>query len=310
MELIDSTVLFGTNKGIFKLEGTKLVQFSNINTNNIDIKSINSDGEKIWFLGKELVAGTLETYLYSIDLSNRKNIRKIGKNNGLADEPTQMFIDHEGNVWTTSNNGVSLLKGNAFVAFNSANGMAGNKTWGITKLSDGSLWVGTIGEGLTIINDNKFTTYSTKNGLPDNYIAKIFQAKNGEIYLGTGNAGICRATYNNNSKSYKFVRLPLLMDSKLRVDDILEDRNGTLWVASNKGLFYSKNYTNFIQAPLFPNDTGQVFVQKLLVDTLRNFIWIGTRYNGVFTMQNGKVLQFDLLDSKLEVTSLEMDNSV
>lgn len=308
VELINSTLLFGTNKGICKLEGTNLVQYNDVNTSSIDIKSISSDGKKVWLLGKELIADKFETYLYSIDLSVRKNIRKIGKNNGLTDEPTQLFIDHEGNVWTTSNNGVSLLKGNAFVAFNTANGMAGNKTWGISKLNDGSLWVGTIGEGLTIINDNKFTNYSTKNGLPDNYIAKIFQAKNGEIYLGTGNAGICKASYNSNSKSHKFVRLPLLLGSKLRVDDILEDKMGMLWVASNKGLYYSKNYTNFIKVPLFQNDTGQVFVQKLQVDTLRNVMWIGTRNNGVFTMQNGKVLQFDLLDSKLEVSTLAMDN--
>ncbi len=307
MELIDSTVLFGTNKGIFKLEGTKLVQFSGVKASNIDIKSISSDGENIWLLGKESVDGKLETNLYSIDLSNKKNLRKIGKNNGLTDEPTQMFIDHEGNVWTTSNNGVSLLKANAFVAFNSANGMIGNKTWGISKLNDGSLWAGTIGEGLTIIKDNKFTTYSTKNGLPDNYISKIFQAKNGSIYIGTGNAGICKARYNSNSKSYKFDRLPLLSGSKLRVDDILEDSNSLLWVASTKGLFYSKNHNDFIQVPLFQNDTGQVFVQKVLIDTLRNVMWIGTRNNGIFTMQNGKVLQFDLLDSKLEASSLAMD---
>lgn len=308
MELYDGSVFFGTNKGLFKLTNDSLVLLNNPNTNKIDIRNINFDGEKIWLLGKELVDGTVETNLYTIDLNNPEYFRKIGKDNGLVDEPTQMFTDHEGNIWTTSNNGVSLLKQNAFVAYTTANGMVGNKIWGITRAKDGSLWLGTIGEGLTVTKNNKYFNYTTKNGLPDNYVGKIFQARNGDIFIGTGNAGICRAIFNINTKSCNFIRLPLMQGSKLRVDDIVEDKQGVLWVASSKGLFYTKNCKDFSQLPLFKNDDNQIFVQKLLIDTLRNVMWIGTRYNGVFTMQGNVAKQFDKLGKKEEVSSLAMDS--
>jgi len=116
VELSNGSVLFGTNRGVFKLEGDRLVPLNNHKTNRIDIRNIGSDGEKVWFLGKELVDGLMETNLYAVVLNNREYFRKIGRSNGLIDEPTQMSIDHEGNIWTTSNNGVSILKPNAFIA--------------------------------------------------------------------------------------------------------------------------------------------------------------------------------------------------
>jgi len=308
IELTNHTVLFGTNKGIYKLDGNNLVSFNNQNAKGIDIKNINFDGERIWLLGKESVDGKPETNLYAIDINNPEYFRKIGKSNGLVDEPTQMSIDHEGNIWTTSNNGVSVLKPNAFISYTIADGMVGNKAWGICRSNDGALWVGTIGEGLTVIKNSRYLEYNIKNGLPDNYIGKVFQARNGNVYIGTGNAGICKAVYNNYTKGYTFTRLPLILGSKLRVDDAVEDKQGTLWIASSRGLYYTKNYRDFNRFPLSKSDTGQVFIQKLLIDSLRNIMWIGTRYDGLFTMQSNTVKQFDKLGSKEEVSSLAMDN--
>jgi ligand-binding sensor domain-containing protein/serine phosphatase RsbU (regulator of sigma subunit) len=307
IELLDGSVLFGTNKGIYRLENDHLVTFNNTSTSKIDIRNLQFDGEKIWLLGKEFIDGKTETNLYAIDLENPEYFRKIGRNNGLIDEPTHMSIDHEGNIWTTSNNGVNLLKPSAFVAYTSADGMVGNKSWGIYRTKDGSLWVGTIGEGLTVTKDNKYLNYNIKNGLPDNYIGRIYQARNGDIFIGTSSAGICKAVYNNTTNTYAFIRLPLLLGSKLRIDDIVEDKQGLLWVASSRGLFYTKNNKDFKRFKLFQNDTGQVFVQKLLIDSLRNVMWIGTRYNGVFLKIGNLAKQFDKLDRKEEVSSLAMD---
>lgn len=308
IELLNGTIIFGTNRGVFKLDGDKLVLINNKSTKGLEINDIHTDGEKIWLLGKELVAGISESNLYSIDLNNPTYFRKIGKKNGLNDEPSQMCIDHEGNIWTTSNNGVSILKPNAFEAFTTTDGMVGNKAWGIYRTNDGRLWVGTIGEGLTIIKGNKFQNYTKSNGLPDNYVGRIFQGSNGTIYVGTSNAGLCKAQYNSSTNRYTFTRLPLLLGSKVRIDDVIEDKQGVLWVATSRGLFHNKNSKVFNRIPLFKGDTGQVFIQKLLADPLRNMMWIGTRFNGVFTMQDNVVKPFDKLGNKEEVSSLALDN--
>ncbi len=308
VELSNGTILFGTNRGVYKLEGNSLESINNKNISELEVIDIHTDGEKVWLLGKEMVNGFVETNLYSIDLNNPDYFRKIGKSNGLTDEPTQMFVDHEGSIWTASNNGVSILKQNPFEAYTTEDGMVGNKIWGIYRTNDGSLWVGTIGEGLTIIKDNKYLTYTKKNGLPDNYVGRIFQGRNGTVYVGTSNAGLCKAIYSNITKSYTFTRLPLLYGSKVRIDDMVEDKQGVLWVATSKGLFNNRNSNGFTRFPLFKGDTGQIFVQKLLVDSSRNVMWIGTRYNGVFTMQGSVIKQFDKVSSTEEVSSLALDD--
>jgi ligand-binding sensor domain-containing protein/serine phosphatase RsbU (regulator of sigma subunit) len=307
-EISDSIILLGTNRGINKYENNNIAPYSNLKTSNIDIKSLTFDNEKIWFLGKNAETGSNETLLFSIDVKAPYFLRKIGKSNGLADEPTQMYIDHEGNVWTTSNNGVSILKGNAFVAYTTANGLIGNKIWGVHRTNDSSLWVGTIGEGLTVLKGTEILHYSIKNGLPDNYVGKIYQAKNGSIYVGTSNAGLCKAQYNNKNKSYSFLRLPLLEGTKLRIDDLIEDELGNIWVATSKGLYASSNGQQFTHKPIFQMDTGQVFVQKLLIDPLRKVMWIGTRYLGLYYMQGNVILRFNAFDPKEEVSSLTLDS--
>jgi ligand-binding sensor domain-containing protein len=299
----------GTNKGLYKLINSEIISLNHTIANNIDIKDFCVDGSKIWILGKEIDVDKSEVNLYALDLINQNYFHRIGKANGLTDEPSQIFLDHEFNLWAISNNGVFLLKGNAFTAFTVADGLVGNKVWGVNRSVDGVLWVGTIGEGLSVIKDNKIYNYNKSKGLPDNYVGRIYQTKNGNVYIGTSNSGVCRVFYSTNLNSIRFERLPLLSSAKLRVDDILEDKDGTLWVASNKGLYFTKDQKNFTRLPLQKLDTGQVFVQKLLLDTIRNEIWIGTRNNGVFVLKNGVVKRFEQIDTDEEISSLVMDDS-
>ncbi len=306
-ELIDGSILLGTNKGFFKLNGKGIIPLGNTLSANIDIKDFCIVGNKLWVLGKELSIG--ESYnLYALDLTNRKYFHRISKENGLTEEPTQIFLDHENNLWAISNNGVFLLKGNAFTAFTIADGLVGNKAWGLSKSSDGVLWVGTIGEGMSVIKNGRSHNYTKHNGLPDNYVGKIYQTKQGDILIGTSNAGLNKAIYDKNLSAIRFERLPLLSGERFRIDDILEDNSGKLWVASSKGLYYSKDKRLFVHMPLNSSDIGELFVQKLLLDTARNELWIGTRYNGVYVLRENSVSQFALIDSTEEISSLVMDS--
>ncbi|HPI45638.1 MAG TPA: hypothetical protein PLH91_10435 [Tenuifilaceae bacterium] len=306
-ELIDGSILLGTNKGFFRFNGNSLNRLDLPLSANIDIKDFCVDGNRLWALGKELSNG--DTFnLYALDLTNQKYFHRISKENGLTEEPSQVFLDHECNLWAISNNGVFLIKGNAFTAYTIADGLVGNKVWGLNKSSDGILWVGTIGEGMSVIKDGKTYNYTKSNGLPDNYVGKIYQTKQGDVLIGTSNAGLNRAIYGDDLSAIRFERLPLLSGVRFRIDDILEDNSGNLWVASSKGLFYSKNKRLFSRMPLHSSDTGELFVQKLLLDTARNELWIGTRYSGVFILKENNVRRFTPIDSTEEISSLVMDN--
>lgn len=305
-ELIDGSIILGTNKGFFRFNGNDITPLGISTSANIDIKDFCIDGNRIWALGEELSVGD-RCNLYAFDLNNSKYFHRISGENGLTEEPSQIFLDHEYNLWAISNNGVFLLKGNAFIAFTNADGLVGNKVWGLNKSKDGVLWVGTIGEGMSVIKNGRTYNFTKANGLPDNYVGKIYQTKKGDVLIGTSNAGLNRAVYGNNLNAICFKRLPLLNGVKFRIDDILEDNNGTLWVASSKGLYYTKDNRSFTRMPLSSFDTGEVFVQKLLFDTIRNELWIGTRYNGVYILNESGVQRFSQIDSTEEISSLAMD---
>jgi len=122
-------------------------------------------------------------------------------------------------------------------------------------VSDGTLWAGTIGEGLSVVSPTKIYQYSTKNGLLNNYVGKIFESFDRKIYVGTSNAGLNLATYNNSTQGYSFKRLPLLPNDRVRIDDIAEDRQKRIWVATSKGVFYANDGIHFSHFPLFDGDT-------------------------------------------------------
>lgn len=301
----NGNLLFATNRGLYNLRDSLLVPYLMNNLSSIDIKTVRGYRNRLWILGNEY--GN-RNYIYEIDINDTAYLRKIGKENGLSDDPTQIMVDHEGNLWATSNNGANLLRSKAFVAFTTSEGLIGNKTWGIARTADGSIWVGTIGEGLTVIKDNKFYNFNTNNGLPDNYVGKIFEDSQGAIYIGTSNAGLNRAYYNKNSKSYYFRRLALLPDIKVRIDDIIEDGEGTIWVATSKGLYFSKNRNSFNKFNLTATDTGQFFIQKLQIDGMRKIMWVGTRNNGAFFIQNNTPIPFKALSANEEVSSIALDS--
>lgn len=299
-------IFVGTSKGLYRFTGDDLVKVKHSILGKIDIFKAVIIGRKVWCIGKAM--GSDEVEIHSAELDNENYYRTIGVRNGLPDFPTKLFVDHEQNVWICTNNGIAILKGEAFTCLTTSDGLIGNKIWGICVTGKGEMWVGTIGEGLTILSPAKVYRYSSKNGLPDNYVGKIFESTSGRIYVGTSNAGLNVAIYSSSTDSYAFKRLSLLPNDRVRIDDIVEDKQKRIWVATSKGLFFSNDGNSFKHFPLFSCDSGGVFIQKIQLDTLRNRIWVGTRYQGVFYIENGKVLQFPEIDFKSEISTITQDS--
>lgn len=304
-ENANGDVFVATSNGLYRMVDDKPIKVNHPYASRIDILKFVCIGSKIWCIGK--LKGTEGVLIHSFDLENIGLSRTLGIRNGLSDTPSKLYVDHEKNIWILTNNGIAILKGEVFTCLTTNDGLIGNKIWGICKVSDGTLWVGTIGEGLSVISPSKIYRYSTKNGLPDNYVGKIFESSDRKIYVGTSNAGLNLATYSNSSQSYSFNRLPLLPNDRVRIDDIAEDRQKRIWVATSKGLFYANDGIHFSHFPLFDGDTGGIFIQKLQIDTLRKRMWVGTRFNGVFFIENNKVYQFLGIDKNAEISTIVQD---
>jgi len=287
-ELDNNEILIGTNKGFFLFNNLSLKPFRNNFTHNASILKIKVSKFKIWAIAKW--KGESESYLICIKLSNPDYFRKIGKKNGLINDPTSIFIDHENNVWCSSYGGLSILRGESFINYHTKNGMIGNKIWGVTEDSEHRIWAGTIGEGLSIISkDTIIERFGLKEGLPDLFVGKIFELNKNKMLIGTAKHGLCMANFNPKKKTWLFEQLKIkLNQGDTRIDDITKDHNDTIWIASSKGLYFClPNKIDPVHYPLFEGDTGQVFVQKLLFSSKKE-LWVTTRNKGVFVKRNGK----------------------
>ncbi len=301
--LKNNKIIFGTNNGLYYFDNEKFIHLENAKLNGFKVYKIKRKKQKIWMIGKWGNENEDELFLVSINLNDKKYYRKISVSNGLIDNPTSLFIDHENNIWTGSNGGLSVLKGESFVNYTTKNGIVGNKIWGIYQDSENAIYVGTINEGFSIINNDSILNFNEKTGLPDLYVSSFFKKEKNNFYFGTVNKGLCKATYKEKNKKYSFqqIKSNKLLENT-RIDQIKIDYNNIIWVASYNGLFYSTDGINFQRKTLFKNDSD-VEVQYLLLAKNKK-IYVGTKKNGLFELYKNEVKQINLGRNNIGVSSL------
>jgi ligand-binding sensor domain-containing protein len=151
----------------------------------------------------------------------------------------EMVEDTAGNLWFGTSEGLIKYNGKEFTTFSKQEGSQSQEIWGLTIDKNGLIWVGSTG-GVNQFDGENFIPFS----LPDSRV--------------------------ENAK-------PMLSD-KL-VFKIVEDKNGTMWFATDgNGVFKYKN-GKFIHLTS-KNELTDNNVADILEDKQGN-IWIGTFYGGV-----------------------------
>ena len=215
-----------------------------------------------------------------------------------------IFQDDKGYLWTGGYGGLSSFNGLKFSNYGPRKGLIHYWVKAIAQDSSKNLIVGTL-NGLSVFNGKKFTNYTTENGLPDNTINSI-DTKGAETAIAT-QAGLCylshgeikidprfknveiekiKSTYKeyvlSTKKKIELVakdKIQAICEFSQRYDTTITffetDKNSTLWIGTNKGLFYIANYDlqNAIKKPI-PTPVKDN-VTCLYADD-KNILWIGT----------------------------------
>lgn len=159
-----------------------------------------------------------------------------------------------------------------FRKYSVVDGLCSNTVWCISQDDKGYMWFGTK-NGLNRFDGYEFKTYKFRkndtNSLGNNFIHAICAYDNTNYWIGTED-GI----YNLNLETERFTRVPGITDQV--VYDILRDRNGTMWVATNRsGLYgYRRGDNNTIRFTTFNH------IRNLEEDN-EGRIWIGSFGKGV-----------------------------
>jgi ligand-binding sensor domain-containing protein/signal transduction histidine kinase len=110
----------------------------------------------------------------------------------------------------------------------------GERLQGILALeqeSDGTLWIGTIGDGLFRLRGGGHRRFGRESGLRSEVVRAIYISPEGTLWIGTGGGGLARRD------GERFVSVSTdegLPDST--ISQITQDDEGRLWLGTNRGL--------------------------------------------------------------------------
>lgn len=182
-------------------------------------------------------------------------------------------------------------------------GLSNNGVTSLLQDRRGFLWIGTE-DGLNRYDGFTFKTYYHRNGdqksLPRNPIRIFQESEDGKLWVGGGSTV---GSYNPVEDSFETLSIPQLEGHG--INDLLQDRKGFLWIATEAGLFQfdlkTRQTTHFRPTGNFtlPSRFGDN-LYNLLLDPAGNLLAGG--YGGVlrFSPQDGKFTRFQALSLNLE----------
>ena len=164
-------------------------------------------------------------------------------------------------------------------------GLSQSSIYSIIQDNRGFIWFATYGGGLCRFDGVKFKTFTKEDGLPDNKIYALHYASNGLIWVGTRN-GIAR--YDG----YNFEKVDLKTNGDLvQIRDIVEDKSGSIWLATYGNGLFKINTNNHIYAYGIAEGLPTNYLYSI-EHIVNNEILIGTR-NGLTYFDGKRFTKYD-----------------
>jgi signal transduction histidine kinase/ligand-binding sensor domain-containing protein/DNA-binding response OmpR family regulator len=197
----------------------------------------------------QLIVGTYGDGLFVFDPVS-KNYKQLMQASGIYDLNSNFIFclkpDHEGNLWVgTNGDGINVLdKDYKVITRYTPNPKLPNDKLlplngyirDIVEDNFGNKWVATHGGGIAVLNSTtgKFTIYNTRNShLPNDKVLTLHLDHLGNIWAGTIGGGVAML----NPKTNQFISFSESNGLQNNtVCKILEDRQGLIWLSSNKAI--------------------------------------------------------------------------
>ena len=178
-------------------------------------------------------------------------------------------------------------------------GFTHNFIYCIHEIDSGKVLIGTP-RGIFAYNSAN-DTFEVFNGFPVNtWYTSIVQDDNGTIWAGTlGNGLYFHNPSTGKTGSFKHIEAEPNSISNNRINDIYEDKHGTIWIATEEGLCRwngsGNSFRNYNIANGFPSD----FILSIIEDNL-DHLWVSTT-RGLVNMDplSGKLIVFNVANGIL-----------
>ncbi len=143
------------------------------------------------------------------------------------------------------------------------------------------------GDFIHHFDGSTLTSYGEKDGLPSRnmyqFIKTIVEDSNGNLWFGASYEGKTGGLMKFDGTTWTTYSEDHGMTGK-SINQIIEDKDGNIWVATNKGLnvFDGDAWVSFSKRDVLPNDV----ITEMKVDS-RGRVWIGTM-DGLLLFDHGK----------------------
>jgi ligand-binding sensor domain-containing protein len=325
----DHMVWLGTDKGLYSFDGRKYRYEPRLDQAQVKISALSEDGKgRIW-AGYEdgyLQVSTLHGYqqVIAADSLSGSVITKIlhgpdevtmvttyGKgiwileasqlsrlrNNELEtiDDVYDALFDHQGRLWLATDNGIWRYtpSTSALAHLGLREGLPDEIVTRLVLDASGKVWIGLYDHGLAACLVGRDSVFSLM-ALPSAYgnITGMANGNPGEIWIGTTRNIV---HYGPGNKS-TIVSLPAELNQ--RVESLLYDRGGNLWVAAGNKIFIANTRFEYYK----PSLKG---IQAIALTD--DYIWLGSE-TGLYGMSRSDYsLRPYLQKEKLNVLSLYTD---
>ncbi|MDV7138383.1 two-component regulator propeller domain-containing protein [Maribacter sp. TH_r10] len=283
---------------------------------SLDIQTLFIDSKKnIW-------AGSWNNGLFLLKNGSKKFINYNSENTPNLDANSILSIDEDsdGIIWIgTFHGGVVRYDPenedfvNQYMPPFPKNQLIGNAVRKVLVDSKNNVWVGTT-EGVFRINNDRKTEFQVdfvsnkeangnRNKKSANHILSLYESSDGSIWFGTRGSGLCRYTEERKFQWYN----ELYEFTEESISNIIEDKEGNLWVTVNSGLsklnLKNNEITNFtLNDGLLSNE----FNFNAVYRDKRGYLYFGN-YKGV-DFFNPEDISLNKIVPKLYLTGLKLFN--
>lgn len=252
----------------------------------LDDKPLSSYSREVWTTRDGLphnqvngIAQTREGYLWfatweGIVRYNGQEFRAFGRQNvpELKDNGIRSVATGRGGdlILGTSRGGVSVLRGERWQNYSTANGLSQNEIMTAIQDRAGRIWVATESAGLNRISNGQVRVFGKKDGFPEGVVYTLLEDGNGAIWAGT-RYGLVRI---EGERLQIFDHTHGLPHAAIFSIEIAPQ--GGLYVGTERGVYVGENGRFRPLLPDFPDEA----IPSLKVDDSGE-LWIGTVNRGL-----------------------------
>ncbi len=192
-----------------------------------------------------------------------------------------LLEDSDGNLWAGGTNGLARLRDDAFTVFRKSEGLPSDGPTTVFEDSKGQIWVGFLDGGIAQFS-SRYLPGSAKLAEPKGRIFSIRESKSGDLLIASRD-GLTRIAGGQHK-----LFVPPDPHGRRAVYDVLEDSEGTLWLAVPNGLMTLKD--GHFRTVVTGGNTLEESAFVTLAKQIDGSVWAGSLQNGLwhFSGQHSK----------------------